>query len=390
MREPLSGLRILAVEQYGAGPYGTQLLAALGAEVIKVENPASGGDSARSAGPYFLGEHDSQFFQAFNKAKKSVALDLKDRGDRRIFERLVKSADAVATNLRGDLPASLKLDYAALGPVKPEIVCAHVSAYGRGTERESWPGYDYLMQAEAGFMEMTGEPDGPPARFGLSMVDHMAGTMMALGLVSAVLSARQTGRGCDVDVSLMDTALHQLTYPAVWRLNEGKETTRLDRSAHPSVTPSQLFRTRDGWIFLMCQQPKFWVAFCTAAGCEHLLRNPDYADMAARRANRAKLQKELDAFLSTRTTSEWMALLGGKAPVAPVNSLAAALAGAEAAAMTAIVDHPDRPRGLTLMGEPIRIDGERPHVERAPKLGEHTRDILNELLDGGREDRAAE
>ncbi|WBQ12609.1 CoA transferase [Hyphomonadaceae bacterium BL14] len=382
MYKPLDGLRILTIEQYGAGPYGTQLLAGLGAEVIKIET-AEGGDSSRAAGPYFLGEDDSQFFQTFNRGKKSVCLDLKHADDRALFETLVKGADAVANNLRGDLPARLKVDYAALKSIKPDIVCAHLSAYGRGGARETWPGYDYLMQSEAGFLSLTGEPDGPPARFGLSMVDFMTGTMMALGLVSAVLGARRTGEGCDVDVSLLDTALHQLSYPATWYLNEGAETTRLARSAHPSVMPSQLFPTEDGWIFLMCQLPKFWSVFCEAAGRADLAADPRFADTNSRGDNRAALQDELDALFRTRPTTHWVALLGGKVPVAPVYSLSEALDAPDAAGLIETVDHPDRPDGLKLLREPFRINGERPSQARAPKLGEHTREVLDALGNGG-------
>jgi len=390
MYQPLSGLRILTIEHYGSGPYGTQLLAALGAEVIKIENPALGGDISRLAGPYFLGDHDSQVFQSFNRGKKSVALDLSDRGDRRIFHRLVASADAVANNLRGDKVARLELDYASLSKIKTDIVCAHLSAYGRHTPRADWPGFDYLMQAEAGLMALTGEPEAAPARFGLPMVDHVSGAMMALGLVSALLGARQSGKGCDVDVSQLDTALHQLSYTATWYLNEGKCTTRSERSSHPTVAPSQMFRTADGWIYIMCQQPKHWGAFCTAVGREDWLNAPDFADMAARRANRDKLQAELDAFLSNRTTAEWMTVLGGKTPAAPVNSVSDALSDTHARGLIDTVFHPDSPDGIKLLGEPIQINGRRARSERGPKLGEHTRDILDELLDGDREDRAAE
>ncbi len=388
MTKPLAGLRILTIEQYGAGPYGTLLLAGLGAEVIKIENPAVGGDSARQAGPHFLGDHDSQYFQAFNRGKKSVALDLKDRGDRRLFERLVETADAVANNLRGDQPAALKVDYVGLSRVKPQIVCAHLSAYGRNTPREAWPGYDYLAQAEAGFMVMTGEPDAPPTRFGLSVVDLMSGTMMATGLVSAVLGARQTGVGCDVDTSLLDTAMHQLSYPATWYLNEGREIERVARSGHPAATPSQLFQTRDGWIFVMCQVPKFWVEFCERVGRADLLANPDYADMAARRKHRDQLQRELDAFLSRQDTAFWITRLGGHVPVAPVNSLSGALESDHAQDMIETVDHPEKPEGLKLLREPIAINGARPSNRRAPTLGEHTREILDELLDGDAEQAA--
>ena len=390
MHQPLSGLRVLTIEQDGAGPYGTQLLASLGADVIKIENPSTGGDSGRCAGPYFLGEYDSEFFQTFNRGKRSMALDLKDRGDRRIFERLLSTADACANNLRGDLPAELKVDYAHLGRIKPDIVCAHLSAYGREGERAHWPGYDYLMQAEAGLMAMTGEPDAPPTRFGMSMIDYMGGTMMALGLVSAVLGAKRSGRGCDVDVSLYDVALHQLSYPATWYLNEGKCAERQERSAHPSVAPSQLFRTADGWIFVMCQAPKFWGAFCQAIEREDLLSNPAYADMAARRMNRDKLQAELDAFLSTRTTAEWMTRLGGVAPAAPVHSMSAALGASQARSRIETVSHPDKQGGLKMVRDPVRINGQNAPTCRAPKLGEDTREILDEMLNDKPEDRAAE
>ena len=200
---PLDGVRIIAVEQYGAGPYGTQLLADLGAEVIKIENPFTGGDVSRFVGPHFIGDKDSQFFQTFNRKKKSLSLDLKSDEGRAAFEALVKTADAVANNLRGDLPAKLGIDYPSLKVINPKIVCAHLSAYGRENSRESWAGYDYLMQAEAGFCAMTGEPEGPPVRFGLSIVDFMTGSMLATGLVAAVLKAYKTGEGSDIDLSLI-------------------------------------------------------------------------------------------------------------------------------------------------------------------------------------------
>ncbi|MEM8988059.1 MAG: CoA transferase, partial [Pseudomonadota bacterium] len=271
MRQPLKGVKIIAVEQYGAGPYGTMFLADLGAEVIKIENPKTGGDVSRATGPHFLGENDSEFFQTFNRNKKSVCLDLKSEDGRAAFEKLVAGADAVANNLRGDQPKKLRIAYEDLKAVKPSIVCAHLSAYGRDNDRAGWPGYDYLMQAEAGFLSLTGEPDGPPARFGLSMVDFMTGMTMAFGLVSAVLGARQSGEGGDVDVSLFDVALHQLSYPATWYLNEGDVTRRLSRSAHPSTVPSQLFKTANGWVLLMCQTPKFWTIFCEKVGREDWL-----------------------------------------------------------------------------------------------------------------------
>lgn len=375
---PLSGIRILSVEQYGAGPYGTMLLADLGAEVIKIEDPARGGDVSRSVGPYMLGDHDSEFFQTFSKGKKSVALDLKSGPGRDAFDALVRSADAVANNLRGDQPEKLGLTYQVLAKLNPKIVCAHLSAYGREGERASWPGYDYLMQAEAGFMTMTGEPDGPPVRFGLSMVDFHTGSQMALGLVSAVLGAQRKGQGCDIDVCLFDTALHQLSYPATWYLNQGHVTGRLPRGAHPSIAPSQLVKTADGWGLLMCQTPKFWSLFCELTGATHLTEDSRFADVPSRRAHLAELTEAVDAVLEVDTTANWMARLGGKVPFAPVLDIGSALDNSyvERSGLVETVQHPDGRYGaLRTLASPFRINGDRPGSARAPKLGEHTDDI---------------
>jgi len=218
-RLPLSRLRVLAVEQYGAGPFGTSYLADLGAEVVKIENHRDGGDVGRHVGPHFFGADDSHFFQTFNRNKKSITLDLKHPDGLAVFKRLVAGADAVLDNLRGDLPTKLGLDYAALKDANPRIVCAHLSAYGRSGSRRAWPGYDYLMQAEAGHMTVTGEPDGPPTRYGLSIVDLMTGLAAAFGLLAGVVKARETGVGMDVDTSLFDVAMHNLNYPGTWYLN---------------------------------------------------------------------------------------------------------------------------------------------------------------------------
>ena len=225
---PLTGVRILTFENFGAGPFGSMYLADLGAEVIKIENRAQGGDATRRMGPYFLGSEDSHFFQTFNLNKKSVALNLKTTDGQAIFRKLVAKSDAVLNNLRGDQPEKLGLTYEALKASNPKIVCAHLSAYGRDNERKAWPGYDYLMQAEAGYLHLTGEPGSPPARMGLSIIDFMTGITTALALVSALFGTSRSGVGRDLDVSLFDVALHQLSYPGNWYLNEGMSEEQIN------------------------------------------------------------------------------------------------------------------------------------------------------------------
>jgi len=379
---PLDGVTVLAVEQYGAGPFGSMLLADMGAEVIKIENPAEGGDVGRSVGPYYFGPGDSHFHHAFNRNKRSLALNLKHPEGMALLRQLVGHADAVLDNLRGDQPDKLGLTYEALKEFNPRIVCAHLSAYGRQGSRKSWPGYDYLMQAEAGYLSLTGEPDGPPARFGLSVVDMMTGLMTAFALVSGVVGARATGRGMDVDVSLFDTALHNLSYLATWYLNGGHVQGREPRGSHPSLTPSQLYRTRDGWIFLMCNKEKFWPILAEALGHPEWSADARFASFKARLANRELVTQILDQALSQKTTAEWLLLFGGSVPAAPVFDVAQALENPFAQEQAAIADFTRREGGdpVRMLTGPVRVAGSRPPSIAAPALGADTNDILKKRL----------
>ncbi len=380
MTLPLAGTRILSSEQYGAGPYGTMFLAQLGAEVIKIEPPArngkGGGDSARATGPFYLGDDDSLFYQTFNLNKRSLTLDTRSAAGKSVLHRLVATADAVTNNARGDLPAKLGLDYTALGQVNPAIVCVHASAYGRTGPRASWPGYDYLMQAEAGFMSVTGEPDAPPTRFGLSMVDFITGTMLATATLSGLIDARATGRGRDYDIALLDAALHQTSYPALWYLNANHVVGRAPRSAHPSVTPSQTFRTADGWVFVMAQMDKFWTLLVDTLGVPHLATDPRFATIPARLDNRDALTVILDGIFLQHATEHWVERLGGIVPVAPVYDLAQALDNPRTADMVTIVDHAQGP--LRVLSNPIKVDGARLPSRASPKLGADTDAVLDE------------
>jgi crotonobetainyl-CoA:carnitine CoA-transferase CaiB-like acyl-CoA transferase len=357
---PLAGIRIVSVEQFGAAPYGTMFLADLGAEVIKVENAHSGGDPARFSGPNLLGDADSQYFQTWNTNKRSVLLDLKSPEGKADFDSLAISADAVVNNLRGDQPAKLGLDYANLSRLRKDIVCLHISAYGRDNARADRPGYDFLMQAEAGLMSLTGDPESSPARFGPSIIDYMTGMTGMTGLLSCLLSAKKTGVGCDVETSLFEVALHQLGYAGTWYLNEGQVSTRLSRSAHFSVSPVQTYQAADGWIFIMCMTEKFWNVLTEQIGQAALALDPRFVTAKARFENRQALTEALDEVFRGKTVKQWVERLGRYLPIGPVYDVAAALENpfVREIGMIREVPHPER-SDMRMLANPLRVNGER-------------------------------
>jgi crotonobetainyl-CoA:carnitine CoA-transferase CaiB-like acyl-CoA transferase len=377
--QPLQGVRVLAVEQFAAGPYATMFLGQLGAEVIKIENPATAGDPARRTGPYHLGPNDSECFQGWNLNKRSVLLDIKTAEGRAAFEELVRGADVLLNNLRGDRPKKLKLDYDNLSHLNPALVCVHISAYGRDNSRAAWPGYDYLMQAETGLMQLTGDPDTPPARFGApSIVDQLTGVTSLVGLLSALLRARETGQGCDVDTSLFDVALHQLGYTATWYLNEGHVSERQPRSGHYSLAPVQTFPTADGWIFIMCMTQKFWEDLLSAIGRTDLRDVPEFRTLATRHENCARLTKLLDAEFRRHPTRHWLGKLEGVIPVAPVRGLAETLQSdffiRESGLLTE-VQHPAKPN-LRVLASPLKLNGQRPPLSACSPLGADNASVI--------------
>lgn len=325
----LNSLRILAIEQYGAGPFATQFLADMGAEVIKVEDRSQGGDVGRSVGPAWLDDVDastsSVFFQGLNRGKKSITLDLSRPEGQQVMLKILTKCDAVMSNLRGDVPSKLGLTYDALKDRFPKMVCAHLTGYGREGARANWPGYDFLMQAEAGYFDLTGEPGSAPARAGLSLIDLMTGSVLSMALLAAVISARENGAGRDVDVSLFDLALYNLNYVGHWYLNNQIETTRLARSAHASLTPCQLYRTEDGWIYLMCNKEKFWRVLCQKIDRREWIEDERFLSFKERLSHRDLLTNLIDEALSARSTAEWLDLFNGHVPAAPILNVKQAL-----------------------------------------------------------------
>ncbi|GAA4987313.1 CoA transferase [Yinghuangia aomiensis] len=380
-RLPLDDIRIIAVEQYGAGPWGSLHLADLGAEVIKIEDPGAGGDVGRYVPPYAEDE-DSLFFEVFNRNKRSLSLDLATPAGRSVFEDLVRVSDVVYSNLRGDVPAKIGITYDDLKHLNPRIVCCSLSGFGMTGPRVAEPGYDYVLQGLLGWMDVTGEPDGPPTKSGLSMVDYSAGFIAAISLLAGVHAARRDGVGMDCDVSLFDTALALLNYPAAWHLNAGYQPHRTRRSSHPSLVPFQLFEAADAWIVVGCPKEKFWQRLTGVVGRPEWAHDPRFATFADRERNRVELLGLLEPLFHTRSAADWLAdLHAAGVPCGPVNSIPDALADPHTAARGMLVEteHPRYGR-LRLPSTAVRVGGEPRPSRRAPRRNEDFGHVLTEVV----------
>ena len=379
-KAPLDGVRILAVSQFGAGPFATLNLADLGAEVIKIEDPTSGGDITRYVPP-IIDKADSLYFQAFNRGKKSIGINLRDADGISVFHELVKSSDAVFNNLRGDLPTKLGLTYDQLKHLNPAIVTCSLSGFGRTGPRTQEPGYDPIMQAMAGYMSITGEPGGPPVKAGVSIIDFASGYAAALGLVSALLETKSTGVGRDVDVSLLDTAISMLTYFASWQLNSNWEPTRAPNSSHQTLVPAQNFQTSDGWIAIFCGKEHFWRNLAEIIGIPHLIEDERFNSFGSRYENRKELVEILSKRLVQKSTEEWLKKFKGKVPSGPVNTIEQALAEEQvhARGMVVNVNHPTLGIIKQVVSS-IVTDGSNQALAPGPALGENTDDLLSDLL----------
>lgn len=383
---PLHDIRILAIEQYGAGPFGSVHLADLGADVIKIEDPATGGDIGRYVVPEQHGE-DSLFFETFNRNKRSVSLDLSSSSGRGVFEDLVAVSDIVHSNLRGDVPAKLGIRYDDLKHRNPRIVCSSLSGFGMTGPRAAEPGYDYILQGMAGWMDITGEPDAPPTKSGLSLVDYSGGLAAAISMLAAVHAARRDGVGCDCDVSLFDTAVGMLTYPAAWALNGDFVPRRTRHSAHPSLVPFQALPTADRWLILACPKEKFWRRLAIAIGRPEWAADERFVDFAARRRNGELLVDMLTAEFAKAGRDHWIDVLrAAGVPCGPVNTVAEALADAQTTARGMIVEteHPYF-GSIQQVASPVRVGAGPPEYRRAPQRNEDADYVLRELLEYGPE-----
>lgn len=378
---PLEDITIVALEQYGAGPFGSVHLADLGAQVIKIEDPRNGGDVGRYVPPHQDGE-DSLFFETFNRNKRSLSLDLGGAPGREVFEALVSRAHAVYSNVRGDVPGRLRIRYEDLKELNPRIVCCCISAFGMTGARQHQPGYDYIMQGLAGWMSLTGEPDGPPVRTGPSLVDYSAGYVGALATLSGIHAAARDGRGMDCDISLYDVAISLLGYVATWHLTAGTVSERKPRSAHPSMAPFQNFPTATGWIVVACAKEKFWSRLADVLDWPELAEDPRYSTFAERREHSATLLPELERRFRERPTAQWLAdLEAAGIPCGKVNDVPDALGDPLVAERRMIVEteHPNLGHVRQVVG-PVRVGPFEPVARRGPLLGEHNAEVLKDLL----------
>ncbi|MFN0155009.1 MAG: CaiB/BaiF CoA transferase family protein [Gaiella sp.] len=381
MTLPLADVRIVSVEQFGAGPWGTLQLADLGAEIVKIEDPGSKGDVGRYVPPFQEGE-DSLFFETFNRAKKSVSLDLRHPQAQAVLHDIVRVCDGVYSNLRGDQPRKLGLTYDQLRHVNPRVVCCSLSGFGMTGPRASEGGYDYMMQGLAGWQSLTGEPGGPPTKSGLSLVDLSGGYASAIAMLAGLWRARRDGVGCDCDVSLFETALHELMYIGPWAATHGYVPPRRASSAHPTIVPFQNFQASDGWFVVGAAKQKFWETLCEVIGQPELNDDPRFATMAARNEHRDALLPILEATFAGRTVDEWVtALVSAGVPASHVKTVEEALVDPQTLAREDVVEHEHPALGtVRSIRTPLRLsaDGEsleRPAV-RGPRRGEHTWEVL--------------
>jgi crotonobetainyl-CoA:carnitine CoA-transferase CaiB-like acyl-CoA transferase len=376
----LGGVRVLDLSHMLAGPYGSMLLADMGADVIKIEAPG-GGDPMRVMGPPFLGGGESAYFLAVNRNKKSVAVNLNEAAGREVFLDLVKAADVVWENFRPGVLARLGCDYGTLSAANPRLVLCSISAYGQDGPYRDWPAFDLALQAMGGGMSLTGEPDSHPVRMGLPMGDLTGGIMGALAVAAALFRRQLSGQGAHIDLSLLDCQASLLTYLAQYFWTDGR-VPGPQGSGHESVVPYQALATRDGHVIVAVFE-KFWGGFCRAAGHPEWERDPRFAGNRDRVAHRAALMPLIEAAFASRTTEEWLARLSAEdVPAAPIQSMDRVLADPQLRLRQMVVEmrHP-RHGTIPTLGTPVKVDG-RMELEVAPPpaLGEHTEGVLRELL----------
>ena len=374
----LEGVRILELGQIIAGTYGSQVLSDLGAEVIKIESPE--GDLGRnpSVAPY---KGASGLFLTLNRNKRSVVLNLKTERGRELFYELVKISDVVVDNFRAGVLERLHIDYATLSGINPRIIQCSVTGFGTGAYKD-YPALDLIIQAISGHMAITGEPNRPPARVGIPLADMSGGIYACKGILAALYARERTGRGQRVELSMFDAMLNLLGYVGTMWLTNG-ELPQPPGSGHDYTVPWQAFKAADGYLVVATREDSFWRTLCSVIERPELANDPRFATNAERCRHRDILVPELERIFAARSVGDWMARLRpAQVPAAPVNHLDGAFAEPPVGegAMILEYDHPDVGR-VRVPGNPIKMSEAPATPSRpAPRLGEHTDEVLRGLL----------
>ena len=352
-RGPLSGVTIVDLSRILAGPYCTFLMAEMGARVIKVE-PPKGGDDARAYGPFVNGK--STYFASVNRGKESIALDLKSDGDRAIFEKLLAKADVVVENFRPGTMEKLGFGWDTLHEKFPKLIYASASGFGHTGPNSKDPAYDMVMQGMGGIMSITGNEGQPPSRVGMSIGDMGAGLYTAVAVNAALLHREKTGESTKVDIAMFDCQLALLENAIMRYTVEGEIPGPLG-ARHPTITPFQAFKTKDGSMIIAAGNDNLFVKTCDALGLAGLTSSPDYKTNALRLKHHHQLEHAIESVLKGNTTAHWIELLGkAGVPCGPINNVEQAISHPQVAARNMLVEVPDGSGGtLKLAGNPLKM-----------------------------------
>lgn len=379
---PLKGVTVLDLTRVLSGPFATQQLVDLGAQVVKVEHPAHGDDTRRFGPPFLKGE--STYFMSINRGKKSVAVDLKHPRGRELVLAMVQKADVVIENFRPGTAERLGLGHEKLRKLKPALVTCSISGYGSGgtPEFDGAPGYDAILQAVSGLMALTGEPEGAPTKVGVAIGDMVAGLYAAQGILAALVQRGQTGVGHHVEISMQDALTSLLTYQAGIYFATGHNPARMG-NAHPSICPYETVQTKDGMYALAVGNDAQFERLVSLLGLPWLKTDERFESNRRRVENREALMAVLTPKFKEKTKNEWDRLLREKnIPGGPVLDVAHALSHPQLRARGTVLSHEHPVAGeVKSVASPVRFDEWPPHeVEAPPRLGQHTRGVLEDWL----------
>jgi len=365
--QPLRGLKVIEIGHSVAAPFAAQVLADLGADVLKIENP-NGGDDARSWGPPFW-HGASAVFQTLNRNKSSRALDLKDEDGLATLRGLIAESDVVIQNMRPGLVEKLGVDADAVCAANPRLIYCSLGAFGNTGPMAADVGYDPLLQAFSGIMSVTGEAERPPVRVGPSIIDMGSGMWCVIGILAALTRRSATGRGCKVDTSLFETGLAWMNIPIANAMSSGRAPGR-SGSETPMLAPYKAFRAKDRFIVIAAGNDNLFARLCKVLGREEWIADPRYARNQDRVANRAALNQQVEEIVASKDAQVWVdALRAVSVPCAPLQDANEVIAHAQTEALGMLQPTPDG--AMTLVASPLRFNGVRPRIRSAaPALGE--------------------